>query len=346
MRTHALMQDLRARLEGAAPSAPPGARPAPPPAEWPRLPCGPAPADAALLEKLKASTIAQIGVGRAGVRLRTSTLLRWLGDRAVAVEAVRSTLPDDFARRIGAAVEVQTLARDLDEFLLRPDLGRRLPEEELGQVLRACRRGADVQVIVGDGLSANAVSHNAPDFVAAFQAEAQRAGLSVGDVVLVRRARVKVVDVIGQALGARTAIILVGERPGLGTGDGMSCYLVHAPREEAMDSDKEVLSNIHPRGTSPQEAARRVAGMLVEFLRAGASGVKRLAGAAPAPQEVARAEPGRPRDPVAERHLPPRPGLPAPPPPWHPQQPVGVPGSQAPRSAPPLQTVAGARCAG
>ncbi len=330
MRTHALMQELRARLTGGDAAAAHPRAGAAPPADWPRLPCGPAPADAALLERLRAATIAQIGVGRAGVRLRTPTLLRWLGDRAVAVEAVRSRLPDDFGRRIGAAVEAQTFARDLDEFLLRPDLGRRLPDEELAKVTRACRRGADVQVIVGDGLSANAVSHNGPDFVAAFLAEAQRAGLSVGDVVLVRRARVKVVDVIGQALGARTAIVLVGERPGLGTGDGMSCYMVHGPRDEAMDSDKEVLSNIHPRGTSPQEAARRVAGMLVEFLRVGASGVKRLAGAAPGPQEVARAEPARPRDPVLERHQPWRPGQ-APQQPW---------------TAPPLQTVAGARCAG
>ncbi|MBX3472389.1 MAG: ethanolamine ammonia-lyase subunit EutC [Planctomycetes bacterium] len=333
MTTRALMDELRARLVGGpAAAAPPAGRT---PSDWPRLPCGPAPADPALLERLKAATIAQIGVGRAGVRLRTPTLLRWLGDRAVAVEAVRSTLPDDFARRIDARVEVHTLAPDLDEFLLRPDLGRRLPDEALQHVVASCRRGPDVQVIVGDGLSANAVAHNAPDFVAAFRAEAERLGLTVGDVVLVRRARVKVIDVVGRALGARAAIMLVGERPGLGTGDGMSCYMVFDPRDEAMDSDKEVLSNIHPRGTSPAEAARRVAGMLVEFFRAGASGVKRLAGAAPAPQEVARAEPARPRDPLVERHQPRRPGLPAPPPPGTRQY-----------EAPPLQTVAGARCAG
>jgi ethanolamine ammonia-lyase small subunit len=260
------------------------------------------------------------------VRLRTPTLLRWLGDRAVAVEAVRSTLPDDFAARLGAACEVQTLAPDLDAFLLRPDLGRRLADDQLARVTTACPPGPDVQVIVGDGLSAHAVALNAPDFVAAFTPEAARLGLRVGPPVLVRRARVKVMDVIGAALGARAAIILIGERPGLGTGDGMSCYMVHGPHAESMDSDKEVLSNIHARGTSPREAAVRVAGMLVEFARAGASGVKRLAGAAPAPRELARAEPARPRDPVAQRHAP---------------------SSSAWRALPPpLQTIAGARCAG
>lgn len=338
MRTHALMQELRARLAGTdgAPSS--TSRVAD---DWPRLPCGPAPADRALLDRIKAATIAQVGVGRAGVRLRTPTLLKWLGDRAVAVEAVRSTLPDDFARRIGAVVEVQSLAHDLDEFLLRPDLGRQLDEEQLAKVTRACRRGLDVQVIVGDGLSAHAVAHNAPDFVAAFTAEAQRLGLSVGDVVLVRRARIKVMDVIGKALGAKTAIALVGERPGLGTGDGMSCYMVYGPRDDAMDSDKEVLSNIHPRGTSPQDAAKRVAGMLVEFMRAGASGVKRQAGSSPAPQEVARVEPNR----LVERYAPKRPGIPAPAPPGT-RPTVGEPHAAKKYETPPLQTVAGARCAG
>lgn len=338
MRTQALMEELRARLGGgrlggtpAAPLHGSAAEPVRPllpgvrgqvPADWPRLPCGPAPADPALLERLKQATVAQVGVGRAGVRLRTTTLLKWLGDRAVAVEAVRSQLPPDFARQVGAALEVRTRAGELDEFLLRPDLGRALPPEELARVTATCPTGVDVQVVVGDGLSAQAVAENAPGFLSAFLPECQRLGLSTGKTVLVHRSRIKVMDVIGAALGARTAIILVGERPGLGTGDGMSAYMVFQPRAEALDSDKEVLSNIHARGTSPADAGRRVAGMLQEFLRAGASGVKRQAGAAPSPQEAARAEPGRARDPVAERHAP------------------------SPRRAAPLMTTAGARCAG
>lgn len=341
MRTHALMQELRTRLGGVAPApydapasrAAPGAaghvepllpgKPLPPvPEGWPRLPCGPAPANPQLLDQLKRATIAQIGVGRAGVRLRTRTLLKFLGDRAVAVEAVRSQLPDGFAGQVGAALEVHTHAPDLDQFLLRPDLGRSLPPEELARVVAACPPGPDVVPIVGDGLSAMAVAMSAPAFLSAFRAECQRLGLSVAPTVLVHRSRVKVMDEIGAALGARTAIILVGERPGLGTGDGMSAYMVFQPRQEALDSDKEVLSNIHPRGHSPEDAARKVAGMLVEFMKAGASGVKRQAGAAPSLQELSRAEPNRPRDPVAERHAPRK------------------------YDPPPLQTVAGARCAG
>ncbi|MCA8925067.1 MAG: ethanolamine ammonia-lyase subunit EutC [Planctomycetes bacterium] len=323
MRTLALMQDLRRRLgeadqrvaqggangpQGSLRAAPQLVRPLLPgtpsgaPAGWPRLAAPPQPEDPQRFAQLQAATICQIGVGRAGVRQRTATQLKWLGDRMIAVEAVRSELPQGFEQQIGAALSVQTRAGDLDEFLLRPDLGRELPADALSQVVSRCASGVDVQVLVGDGLSARAVAMNAPPFVQAFRAECQQRGLSLGDVVLVRRARVKVMDQVGEALRARTAVHLVGERPGLGTGDGMSAYLIFEPRNVAMDSDREVLSNIHARGTRPEEAARRVADMLVEFMRVGMSGVKRQA--APDPAERARAQPERRRDRVAERHTP------------------------------------------
>src|SRR5579871_1254807 len=192
MRTQKLMEELRASLSTAplrgseSKRAPTRARERG--AFVPQLPCGPAPADRELLGRLVASTVAQIGVGRAGTRLRTTTLLRFLGDRAVAVEAVRSTLPQDFAERL-RAVEVQSEARDLDEFLLRPDLGRTLPRDAIELVRSRCEVAPDVQVVVGDGLSAHAVSENAPPLLEALLPELERRGLRAGTTVLVRRAR-------------------------------------------------------------------------------------------------------------------------------------------------------------
>jgi ethanolamine ammonia-lyase small subunit len=307
------MDELRAALGGAPGRATAGA---------PVLPCGPAPASPELLEKLRASTVAQIGVGRAGVRLRTATYLKWLGDRAIAVEAVRSQLPPGFAERLGA-VAVKSEARDLDEFLLRPDLGRRLPPEAIELLRARCRSAPDVQVVVGDGLSANAVAENAPPLLAALGAELARVGLSAGTTVLVERARMKTLDVVGEALAARTGVILLGERPGLGTGDGMSAYLVHRPRHDAVESDHEVVSNIHARGIVPADAARKVADLLAEFVRAGASGVARQAGAAPSSLERSRTEPCREGDPCHGRDR------------YSPK-----------RMAPPLAVSASARCAG
>jgi ethanolamine ammonia-lyase small subunit len=266
----------------------------------PRLPCGPAPFDRELLERLKAATVAQIGVGRAGVRLRTKTLLKFLGERAVAVEAVRSELPKDFAQRLGA-IAVKSEARDLDEFLLRPDLGRRLPSEAIDLIRARCERNPDVQVVVGDGLSAHAVALNAPPLLEALGPELARRGLRPGTPVLVERARMKTLDVVGEAVGAKTAVILLGERPGLGTGDGMSAYLVFGPRASAVESDHEVVSNIHARGIPPAEAARKVADLLAEFVRTSSSGVPRQAGAGATAADRARVEPSGKGDALSTR---------------------------------------------
>lgn len=294
MRTFALVQELKARLalgdQPAQPSRPEAERPRERSGSFvPRLHPPAAPKDPALLEKLVRSTVARIGVGRAGTRLRTTTLLEFLAGRAVAVDAVQSQLPDGFERAVGAAVYVRTKAKDLEEFLFHPERGRSLDEQALAEVTRACKTGVDVQLIVGDGLSAKAVAENAPPFVKAFAAEAQRLGLSMGDVVLVKHARVKLMDQIGAALAARTAVILVGERPALGTGDGMSAYYMFAPRAEAMDSDREMISNINARSFKPEEAAKRVAATVAELIKVGASGVKRQARSPDAAQERAGA---------------------------------------------------------
>jgi ethanolamine ammonia-lyase small subunit len=316
------MAELREALAGApSPDAPPSRR-----GFEPRLPCGPAPANRELLERLRKATIAQVGVGRAGVRLRTKTLLKFLGDRAVAVEAVRSQLPADFAARLGAVL-VHTEARDLDEFLLRPDLGRRLGAQALDAIRARCARGADVQVVVGDGLSAHAIALNAPPFLEALPGELARVGLRAGTTVLIERARMRTLAVVGEATGARTGVILLGERPGLGTGDGMSAYLVFRPRDGAVESDHEVVSNIHARGIPPAEAAAKVASLLAEFVRTGASGVARQAGAAAAPADRSLVEPGCQGDACHRREV---------------YSAKKIPG----RIEPPLATSAAARCAG
>lgn len=347
MRTFALMQELRERLAPEA-STPAASAATPPPSDWPRLPCGPAPKDRALLERCRKATIAKIGVGRAGPRLRTKTLLEFLAGRAVAVEAVRSRLPDGFAAQVNAAVQVHTDAKDLDEFLVRPDLGRRLPPDQLAKVVSTVPRGVDVLVVVGDGLSANAVAHNAPGFLRSFYPECQRLGLSTSPVVLVERCRVKVQDQAGEAVGARLSVILVGERPGLGTGDGMSAYLVFQPRDGTFDSDREVVSNIHARGIVPEEAGRKCAGMLAEFVKAGASGVKRLSSAPPS-QPVAPARPGDVRPPSAGALAAAYEAPPLARAPFGSSariEPERLPEKIGRSEPPPLQTVAGARCAG
>ena len=97
--------------------------------------------------------------------------------------------------------------------------------------------------------------------------------MRVGDPVGARFARVWLQDEIGQAVGAKVAVILLGERPGLGTGDGLSAYLVHDPRLGRTDAERNMLSNIHPRGLPPATAAQRLAALSAAAIAQGVSGV-------------------------------------------------------------------------
>jgi ethanolamine ammonia-lyase small subunit len=101
----------------------------------------------------------------------------------------------------------------------------------------------------------------------------QARGLSVGSPVCARFARVWLEDEIGQEVGAKVAMILLGERPGLGTGDGLSAYVVHDPRCGKTDGDRNMISNIHPRGTPIEDAARRLASFAAAMIEQRTSGV-------------------------------------------------------------------------
>jgi ethanolamine ammonia-lyase small subunit len=190
----------------------------------------------------------------------------------VAKAAVESQIPERWAEEHGM-VALQTLAGDQEQFLARPDLGRQLSPESVAQLRDRCVQGPDVQIVVADGLSATAVEQNTPPMIETLQEELQRRGFRVGTPVFVRHCRAKIVDFVGQAVGARVGIILIGERPGLGTGDGMSAYLVFNPREEATDAEKQAISNIHRRGLYPADAGLHAANVIDAILAQETSGV-------------------------------------------------------------------------
>ena len=235
-------------------------------------PVAAAPADPVLLEQLKAATPAKVGVGRCGLRFRTQTALQFQADFAVAQAAVESQVPQGWAEQQGM-MPLVTQVTDHEQFLLRPDLGRRLSPESLELVRARCASRPDVQIVVGDGLSAHAVMQNAPGTMKSLCAELSRRGLTVGTLVFTRYCRAKIVDVVGQATGARVGIILVGERPGLGTGDGMSAYLVWNPHHDRTDAEKQCISNIHRRGLLPEQAGQHAANVIQAIMTQQTAGV-------------------------------------------------------------------------
>ncbi|MDB4954727.1 MAG: Ethanolamine ammonia-lyase light chain [Myxococcales bacterium] len=217
-------------------------------------------------------TTALVGIGHVGTRYATDVVLQFQAELAVAKGAVDALLPDDWASQHGF-VGVKSRVTDHREFLLRPDLGRRLDEPSLEAIRNKCTRGVDVQLIAADGLSAVACEGSGKALHDAVAAACRSRGLTVGTPVAARFARVWLEDEIGQEVDAKVAMILLGERPGLGTGDGLSAYVVYEPRVGKTDGDRNMISNIHPRGIPIEDAAGRLASFAKAMIEQRTSGV-------------------------------------------------------------------------
>jgi ethanolamine ammonia-lyase small subunit len=229
------------------------------------------------VEAALARTPARVLVGRAGPAYRTSTLLKLREDHAAARDAVHAEI--DLVRDFGAErverfglFEVQTCARSKAEYLRRPDLGRRMSAAARETVQSACPSGVDFQVVIGDGLSATAAAAQAPGLLDRLHEAALAAGWSFGRPFLVRYCRVGVTNDVGELLGPEVVVLLVGERPGLATAESLSAYLAYRPRTGHTDADRNLISNIHARGVSLDDAARRIVALAAQFRAAGRSG--------------------------------------------------------------------------
>ncbi|HEX4612115.1 MAG TPA: ethanolamine ammonia-lyase subunit EutC [Urbifossiella sp.] len=228
------------------------------------------------LAELIARTPARVLAGRAGPGYRSATWLRLREDHAAARDAVHAEL--DLAHLGPLVAEyglflVNTRAGSRAEYLTRPDLGRRLDDPARARVAAECPPGADLQVVLGDGLSATAVAAQVPALLPLLAAEAERRGWRFGRPFAVRHCRVGVLNDVGELLQPAVAVLLIGERPGLATAESLSAYLAYHPRPGHTDADRNLVSNIHARGVPPAAAARRVAALAAAVMRAGASGV-------------------------------------------------------------------------
>ena len=219
---------------------------------------------------LRAATRARVALGRAGDALPTARELEFRAAHAAARDAVHQPLDPALVRAHlpGAELlEVHSAAPDRATYLQRPDLGRQLAEgTELPHT------GADLAVVIADGLSPRAVHEHAAGLVGALLERLP--GWSVAPLVLAHQARVALGDAVGEALGAHAVVVLVGERPGLSSADSLGAYLTWEPRPGRVDSERNCVSNVRPpHGLSYAQAADTVAGLLTAARELGASGV-------------------------------------------------------------------------
>ena len=230
------------------------------------------PHDSAALRRMKNSTSARIGIGRSGPRLNTRTLLLLRADHADARDAVMTDVDAGLLERMGLFC-IQTLCRNRDEHLTRPDLGRQFAPETLQELRSRCQGAPRVQVYASDGLSSTAINANLENFLPALADGLGRRGIEEGTRFFVRFGRVPAMDVVGQTLGADVVCVLIGERPGLGSANSMSAYLCFRPEVGMPEARRTVISNIHAGGIPAVEAGAYTAEVIQKILESGKSGV-------------------------------------------------------------------------
>ncbi|GAA3234958.1 ethanolamine ammonia-lyase subunit EutC [Pseudonocardia petroleophila] len=221
------------------------------------------------LDALRAATRARVALGRAGDALPTARLLELRAAHAAARDAVHAPLDvDALATDLdGTVLRVTSAATSRAEYLQRPDLGRRLAD---GTELEA--GGHDVVLVLADGLSPQAVhAHGVPMLRALVE---RLDGWRIAPVVIATQARVALGDEIAAGLGARSVVVLIGERPGMSSTDSLGIYFTFDARRGRRDSERNCLSNIRPpHGTGYEAAATTAAMLMAEARRLGVSGV-------------------------------------------------------------------------
>ena len=230
---------------------------------------------------LKRFTDARIGLGRSGAAMPTREVLDFTFAHAMARDAVTTPLDWSEIEKSLSALGLKTLrvssaVQDRAEYLRRPDLGRRLsPSSRQALVDHSHTQSPkpDVVVVVGDGLSSKGVSANIAAYLAALSPFVKNNAWHLGPVVLAHNARVALGDEIGEVLGAKAIVVLIGERPGLSSPDSLGAYLTFAPRVGLKDADRNCISNIRVRGLAYDEAAFKLAWLLEHAFKRQLTGV-------------------------------------------------------------------------
>jgi ethanolamine ammonia-lyase small subunit len=240
----------------------------------------PAPAGTATIDPwqdLRRHTAARLALGRAGVSMPTDELLRFGHAHAQARDAVHVALEADslvaaLADAGMTTLRVHSAAAHRAQYLLRPDMGRRLDADSAARLTQAACAPCDLLIVVADGLSSLAIHRNALPLIDAIRAQAP-AGWTLGPVVVVEQGRVAIGDEIGERLGARLVAVLIGERPGLSSPDSLGIYLTASPRVGRHDAERNCISNVRPEGLDILSAARKLWWLAAAASALGATGV-------------------------------------------------------------------------
>lgn len=228
--------------------------------------------------ELKAFTDARIALGRTGASMPTNELLNFSLAHARAKDAVhtpfdRDTLRDKLIGMGREVIYVSSAAPNRSVYLTRPDLGRCLSEESRTMLEELNYPGADIAIVIGDGLSSKAVHRQAIPLISHLLPYLNLLKLTVSPIVLAEQSRVALGDEVGRLLKAKLVAILIGERPGLSSPDSLGVYMTWAPDTNRLESDRNCISNIRPEGLSHEKAAFKLAWLIENAFAMRQSGI-------------------------------------------------------------------------
>lgn len=226
------------------------------------------------MKRLKDYTPARVSLGLTGQSVPLKPLLELRLAHARARDAVHfpldvHSLRSDMAAHDWPTLPVHSAARNRDEYLRRPDLGRRLDDLSTRRLHAAPK--SPLIFVIGDGLSSLAVHRHAVPLLErllrTFNPD------EFGAIVIAEQARVALADSIGELLDAELSVILIGERPGLSAPDSLGAYVTWQPRIGRTDAERNCVSNIHPQGLTYDQAAHKLVFLITEARRRKLSGV-------------------------------------------------------------------------
>lgn len=225
---------------------------------------------------LRAHTSARIALGRVGSSLPTAEVLRFGLEHARARDAVHrpldvTALQDELEKDNFRTLRVRSKAPDRQTYLVRPDLGRRLREEDRRQ-LENEPPTPQLAIVIADGLSSIAAQRHAIPIVKLLR-EQFATDWHITPIVLAEQGRVAIGDDIGEALQAELVVVMIGERPGLTSPDSLGIYVTFQPHVGCMDSERNCISNIRPEGLPYVQAVHKLDYLIREALRLRLTGV-------------------------------------------------------------------------
>ena len=229
------------------------------------------------LTRLKSFTPARIALGRVGQSMPLKAFQEFKLAHAHARDAVYSeldvdALTDQLKQFNLPVIQVHSAAAYREQYLQRPDLGRKLDEESL-EAIKFYQWPCDVAIIIADGLSAMAVNNHTIQLLQLLMPMLGAFELRPAPVTLVKQGRVAIGDEIAYALGARLSLILIGERPGLSAADSVGAYITYAPKPGLTDESRNCISNIRPQGLNSDAAAKKIFYIIQEAFKRKLTGI-------------------------------------------------------------------------